>query len=193
MLDRYRLERRLGSGGMGVVWRATDLKLGRAVAIKRIACSDADSARRADREVVAAARLQHRSIVALYESVADDEAVWLVTELVDGPTFAQALAGGELSDRDVIDCGLALAGALAHAHRQGVVHRDVKPQNILLPDEIDGRAAKLADFGIARLAGDDGLTRTGDVVGTIAYMAPEQADGRGAGPQADLYALGLCL
>lgn len=193
MLDRYRLERRLGSGGMGVVWRATDLKLGRSVAIKRIACGDADSARRADREVVAAARLQHRSIVALYESVADDDAVWLVTELVDGPTFAQALAAGDLSDRDVIDCGTTLAGALAHAHRQGVVHRDVKPQNILLPEAIDGRAAKLADFGVARLAGDEGLTRTGDVVGTIAYMAPEQADGRGAGPQADLYALGLCI
>lgn len=193
VLDRYRLDGRLGSGGMGVVWRATDLKLGRAVAIKRIACADADSARRADREVVAAARLQHRSIVALYESVADDDAVWLVSELVDGPTFAQALAAGELSDRDVIDCGLALAGALAHAHRQGVVHRDVKPQNILLPVPVDGRAAKLTDFGIARLAGDDGLTRTGDVVGTIAYMAPEQADGRGAGPEADLYALGLCL
>lgn len=178
---------------MGVVWRATDLKLDRGVAIKRIACGDPDSARRADREVVAAARLQHPSIVALYESACDEDAVWLVTELVDGPTFGEALAAGELSDRDVIDTGIALASALAHAHRQGVIHRDVKPQNILLPDAVDGRAAKLADFGIARLAGDDGLTRTGDVVGTIAYMAPEQAEARGAGPESDLYALGLCL
>ncbi|MEI2702488.1 MAG: serine/threonine-protein kinase [Baekduia sp.] len=196
VLDRYRLLSRLGGGGMGVVWRAEDLKLGRHVAVKRIACGDAESARRADRETIAAARLQHPAIVQLYESVAEDEQVWLISELVEGRTFDRALAEGLLSDRDAVEIGVAIAGALLHAHREGVVHRDVKPQNILVPDEPSTRGsapAKLTDFGIARLAGDDAVTRTGDVVGTLAYMAPEQAEGLAAGPEADCYALALCL
>ena len=194
VLDRYRLLHRLGGGGFGVVWAAHDLKLDRPVAVKRIPCGDPDIARRADRESVAAARLQHPAIVALYETVADDEAVYLVSELVEGATLAELLAEGALSDRDVVEIGLALCDALAHAHRRGVVHRDVKPQNILIALRDDGGpAAKLTDFGVARIVGDDGLTATGDVVGTLAYMAPEQAEGREAGPPADLYALGLCL
>lgn len=194
VLDRYRLLERLGSGGMGVVWRAQDLKLDRQVAVKRIPCADSESARRADRESLAAARLQHPAIVALYESVADDDQVWLVSELVDGCTLAEALGDGELSDLDIIDVGVALCDALVHAHRQGVVHRDVKPQNILIAWDDDGRClAKLTDFGIARLLDEDAVTRTGDVVGTLAYMAPEQADGRGATGQSDLYSLGICL
>lgn len=196
VLDRYRLLERLGGGGMGVVWRAQDLKLGREVALKRIACGDATSARRADRESVAAARLQHPAIVALYESVAEDDQVWLVSELVYGQTLAEALADGALSDRDVLEIGVAVCDALAHAHRHGVIHRDVKPPNILVPDPDrsgGGVAAKLTDFGIAQLLDEDVMTRTGDVVGTLAYMAPEQAEGRGAEAASDLYALGLCL
>lgn len=195
VLDRYRLQRRLGGGGFGVVWLAHDLKLDRAVAVKRIPCGDADTARRADRESVAAARLQHPAIVALYEAVADEDAVFLVSELVHGSTYAALLAEGALSDRDVVAIGLAMCDALTHAHRRGVVHRDVKPPNILVPGDGDGAgpAAKLTDFGVARIAGDDALTQTGDVVGTLAYMAPEQAEGAEAGPEADLYALGLCL
>ncbi len=195
VLDRYRLVRRLGGGGFGVVWLAHDLKLDRAVAVKRIPCGDADTARRADRESVAAARLQHPAIVALYEAVADQDAVFLVSELVHGATYAALLAEGALSDRDVVAIGLAMCDALTHAHRRGVVHRDVKPPNILVPGDDDGAgpAAKLTDFGVARIAGDDALTQTGDVVGTLAYMAPEQAEGAEAGPEADLYALGLCL
>ncbi|HMS73344.1 MAG TPA: serine/threonine-protein kinase [Baekduia sp.] len=194
VLDRYRLLERLGGGGMGVVWRAQDLKLDREVAVKRIPCGDSESARRADRESLAAARLQHPSIVALYESVAEEDQVWLVSELVDGRTLAAALRDGELSDLDVIEIGIALCDALAHAHKQGVVHRDVKPQNILIAWEgEDGCVAKLTDFGIARLADEDAVTRTGDVVGTLAYMAPEQADGRGASTESDLYSLGICL
>lgn len=198
VLDRYRLVRRLGGGGFGVVWLAHDLKLDRAVAVKRIPCGDADTARRADRESVAAARLQHPAIVALYEAVADEDAVFLVSELVHGSTYAALLAEGALSDRDVVAIGLAMCDALTHAHRRGVVHRDVKPPNILVggrDQDHDGAgpAAKLTDFGVARIAGDDALTQTGDVVGTLAYMAPEQAEGGEVGPQADLYALGLCL
>jgi hypothetical protein len=195
VLDRYRLVRRLGGGGFGVVWLAHDLKLDRTVAVKRIPAPDADTARRAQREAVAAARLQHPAIVALHEAGSDDENVYLVSELVRGATFARLLEEGALSDRDVVQIGVALCDALAHAHQRGVIHRDVKPLNILIPDAVaDGGApAKLTDFGVARIAGDDALTRTGDVVGTLAYMAPEQAEGAEVGAEADLYALGLCL
>ena len=194
VLDRYRLVRRLGGGGFGVVWLAHDLKLDRTVAVKRIPAPDADTAKRAQREGVAAARLQHPAIVALHEAGADAENVYLVSELVRGDTYARLLEIGALSDRDVVEIGLALCDALAHAHKRGIIHRDVKPLNILVPDSSDGTApAKLTDFGVARIAGDDALTRTGDVVGTLAYMAPEQAEGRDVGAEADLYALGLCI
>jgi hypothetical protein len=193
VLDRYRLVRRLGGGGFGVVWLAHDLKLDRAVAVKRIPAVDDDVAQRARREGIAAARLQHPAIVALHETGTDDEAAYLVSELVRGTTYAELLRAGALSDRDVVEIGLALCDALAHAHKRGVVHRDVKPPNVLVPDSGDGPPAKLTDFGVARIAGDDALTRTGDVVGTLAYMAPEQAEGQEVGPEADLYALGLCL
>ncbi|HYF28066.1 MAG TPA: serine/threonine-protein kinase [Baekduia sp.] len=205
VLGRYELQHRLGGGGFGVVWRAQDLKLDRPVAVKRIPTGDPDVAERARREGLAAARLSHPGIVALYETGADEDAVYLVSELVEGRTLADRAHDGELSDRDVLQIGITLCDALAHAHQRGVVHRDVKPANVLLPDpsyggpSLRGRtgettfSAKLTDFGIARLQGDDALTRTGDVVGTLAYMAPEQAEGRGVGPEADLYALGLCL
>jgi len=198
VLDRYRLLRRLGGGGFGVVWLAHDLKLDRTVAVKRIPAPDAETAKRAQREGVAAARLQHPAIVALHEAGADEENVYLVSELVRGATYARLLEEGALSDRDVVEIGVALCDALAHAHKRGIIHRDVKPLNILVPDAVEqahppGPPAKLTDFGVARIAGDDALTRTGDVVGTLAYMAPEQAEGAEVGVEADLYALALCL
>jgi hypothetical protein len=195
VLERYRLVRRLGGGGFGVVWLAHDLKLDRTVAVKRIPAPDADTAKRAQREGVAAARLSHPAIVALHEAGSDEENVYLVSEYVRGATFARLLEEGALSDRDVVEIGVALCDALAHAHKRGIIHRDVKPLNILIPDTgVDGAApAKLTDFGVARIAGDDALTRTGDVVGTLAYMAPEQAEGTEVTEAADLYALGLCL
>jgi eukaryotic-like serine/threonine-protein kinase len=195
VLGRYRLARRIGSGGFGVVWLAEDEHLQRAVAVKRIVMHDAAVAARAEREARAAARLSHPGIVALYESGRDDEAVYLVSELVRGRTLADLMEDGELSDRDVLRVGVALCDALAHAHGRGVIHRDVKPGNVIVPEaphEGSG-IAKLTDFGVARMIGDDALTITGDVVGTLAYMAPEQADGRSAGAEADLYALGLVL
>jgi len=196
VLGRYRLCERLGSGAFGTVWRARDERLERDVAVKAIAGEHVASGRAAQ-EARAAARLAHPAIVTLYEAGADEEATYLVSELVHGATLAELLAAGALSDRDVAGIGLALCGALAHAHVQGVVHRDVKPSNVLVPDAVhDGApAAKLTDFGVARVvgAGGDALTRTGDVVGTLAYMAPEQAEGREAGPAADLYAAALVL
>ncbi len=195
VLGRYRLVRQIGSGGFGVVWLAEDEHLERAVAVKRIAMHDPAVASRAEREARAAARLAHPGIVALYESGRDEEAVYLVSELVRGRTLADLMHEGELSDRDVLRVGVALCDALAHAHGRGVIHRDVKPGNVIVPDRPhDGAGvAKLTDFGIARMVGDDALTLTGDVVGTLAYMAPEQAEGRAVGEEADLYSLALVL
>jgi eukaryotic-like serine/threonine-protein kinase len=192
VLDRYRLVRRLGAGGFGVVWLAHDEHLDRAVAVKRIGVVGQDPAR-AEREALAAARLGHAGIVALYEAGRDDDAVYLVSELVRGRTLAQLIEDGELSDRDVLRIGVALCDALTHAHGRGVVHRDVKPGNVIVPDDPASGVAKLTDFGIARVLGDDALTRTGDVVGTLAYMAPEQAEGRKVAEPADLYSLAIVL
>ena len=116
----------------------------------------------------------------MFDAGEDDEARYLVSELVRGRTLDRLAGDGELSDRDVLRVGLALADALEHAHGRGVIHRDVKPQNVIVPDRPRSArsAAKLTDFGVAHLAGDAPLTRTGDVVGTLAYMAPEQADGQ---------------
>ena len=194
-LGRYRLTRRLGAGAFGVVWLAHDERLDRVVAVKRIELHDEQVAARAQREALAAARLQHPGIVALYEAGRDEDAVYLVSELVSGRTLADLVDHGALSDRDVLRIGAALCDALAHAHERGVIHRDVKPANIIVPERPSGEAgiAKLTDFGVATMAGDDALTRTGDVVGTLAYMAPEQAEGLAVEGEADLYALALVL
>lgn len=191
VLGRYVLLQRLGSGGFGEVWRAHDEMLGREVAVKRIAGGEAD---RSAREAQAAARLSHPAIVALYEAAFEDGAFYLTSELVEGATLAELIAEDALADEEIFEIGLALCDALRHAHSRGVIHRDVKPQNILIPDDpADRGPAKLTDFGGARLDGEQALTATGDVLGTFAYMAPEQSEGRVAGPQADLYSLALVL
>jgi eukaryotic-like serine/threonine-protein kinase len=149
---------------------------------------------RFEREARAAARLAHPGIVTLYEAAVDDEGAYLVSELVRGATLDRLLDEGRLSDRDIVSIGSALCEALEHAHAHGVVHRDVKPSNILIPRGAAGaQVAKLTDFGVARVLGGDTLTRTGDVIGTAAYMAPEQAEGREAGATADLYSLAVVI
>ncbi len=189
LLRRYRLRERLGSGGFGEVWAAKDELLGRMVALKRIPGGEPE---RATREAQAAARLSHASIVALYEACSEDGVSYLITELVDGQTLAQLIAKDALADEEILRISLALCDALQHAHDRGVVHRDVKPHNILVPsDRSDPAVAKLTDFGGARLDGEQPLTATGDVLGTLAYMAPEQSEARAAGPAADLYSLAL--
>jgi hypothetical protein len=197
VLDRYRLERRLGAGGFGVVWLAFDEKLEREVAVKVIPRDTPGEPipQRAAREARVAARLNHPGIVSLYELAADDEAVYLVSELVPGKTLADLMRAGAVSDRDVARIGVALCDALGHAHARKVIHRDVKPQNVIVVAEPAAGAgfAKLADFGVAHLAVGDPLTRTGDVVGTLAYMAPEQAEGERVTFAADVYSLALTL
>ena len=196
VLGRYRLEERLGAGGFGVVWRARDERLEREVAVKVIPRADHGGAGdRPFREARAAARLNHPGIVALYEMGADAESVLLVSELVHGHTFAELVRADAVSDRDVARVGAALTDALGHAHDRGVIHRDVKPQNVIVVAEPSAGAgfAKLTDFGVAHLVGDDPLTHTGDIVGTLAYMAPEQAEGRRPTAACDTYALALTL
>jgi eukaryotic-like serine/threonine-protein kinase len=198
VLGRYRLLERLGAGGFGVVWRARDELLHREVAVKRIslgAGGDPIDSERATREALAGARLAHPAIVVLHEACAAEDAFYLISELVHGDTLAALFAARALGDEELLEIALALTDALAHAHARGVIHRDVKPQNVLVPYHPDerGAVAKLADFGGARLAGEDALTRTGDVLGTLAYMAPEQSEGWEVAEPADLYALALVL
>jgi hypothetical protein len=192
VLGRYRLAARLGTGAFGTVWAAQDERLGREVAVK-ILPRERIVGGRFEREARAAARLAHPAIVTLYEAAVDDDGAYLVSELVRGGTLADLLDAGRLSDRDIVAISIALCDALVHAHAQGVVHRDVKPSNVLIPQRPASalHPAKLTDFGVARVIGGDSLTRTGDVIGTAAYMAPEQAEGREAGPAADLYAVAL--
>ena len=197
VLGRYRLLEQIGSGGYGTVWIAHDQERRERVAVKRIPRHDDDPQERARiaREGRAAARLEHPAIVQLFETGDDGGAHYLVSELVEGSSLAKLYRGGGVGDRTLIAIGSVLADALEHAHERGVVHRDVKPQNVIVPAHrtASDPPAKLTDFGIARLAGEQALTGTGDVIGTFEYMAPEQAQGRTAGPRADLYSLALTL
>jgi eukaryotic-like serine/threonine-protein kinase len=192
VLGRYRLGARLGSGGFGTVFAARDERLDRLVAVKAVPAAG-PVPERAQREALAAARLDHPGIVAVYDAGVENGERFLISELVRGRTLAALEHEDALSDRDVLRVGLALAGALGHAHERGVIHRDVKPQNVIVPDDDAQSAAKLLDFGVAHLAGDEPLTRTGDVVGTLAYMAPEQAAGLRVDERADVYSLALVL
>jgi len=192
----------LGTGGFGVVWRAHDELLHREVAVKRVWLGPDGDSERAAREALAAARLSHPAIVALHEACAQGGAFYLISELVEGETLAQLITAQALEDEEVLEIGVALASALAHAHARGVIHRDIKPQNVLVPHPPDDgertpqtllAAAKLTDFGGASLVDEEALTRTGDVLGTLAYMAPEQSEGHEVGVHADLYSLALVL
>jgi serine/threonine-protein kinase len=191
VLNRFLIERRIGSGGFGVVYEAWDGRLERTVAVKAIE-SRGEAGRRVLREAQAAARLNHPGIVTLYEMGEEDGNALLVTELVEGSTLARLSREATLSDREIGEIGADLCEALDHAHSRGVVHRDIKPQNVLVAPEGEFRA-KLMDFGIARLADGAAMTAPGDVVGTLAYMSPEQAEGQVAGPEADVYSLALTL
>jgi hypothetical protein len=191
---RYDLGAPLGRGGMGVVWRATDTLLGRPVAVKEVALPPGELAQvrdRALREARAAARLSHPGVVTLHDVVEEAGRLFLVMELVDAPTLRELVAaGGPLAPAGAARLGLDLLDALEAAHRAGVVHRDVKPGNVMVPA---AGPAKLADFGIAALQEDAQRTLTATPFGSLPYAAPEQVAGQPAGPAADLWALGATL
>jgi serine/threonine protein kinase len=187
--ERYRVVRRLGSGGMATVFLAEDERLRRRVAVKRLhADSPEDVARRFDREARLGASLNHVNLVAVYDTITDPEGVLIIMEYVDGPSLSTVLRDGSMTSERALEVLGGVASALDHAHAHGIVHRDVKPANILLGE---GGRTKLADLGIAFAAERaTHITRTGAVLGTPSYMAPEQLEGREVGPATDVYALG---
>jgi hypothetical protein len=196
--NRYELTEELGHGGMGVVWRATDTLLGRQVALKEVDLprgakgEDREGLRaRVSREARAAARLSHPGVVTVYDIAHDGDQDFIVMELVSAPTLEELVrTGGPLAPERAARLGLGLLDALEAAHRAGIVHRDLKPKNVMVRE--DG-ATKLADFGIASVQGDPRLTATGLVVGSPAYMAPEQVEAEPVSPATDLWALGATL
>ncbi|MFI6675889.1 protein kinase [Kribbella sp. NPDC050470] len=198
LAGRYRLLDRLGRGGMGIVWRARDELLGRPVAVKEVVVPPELPEeerevlrRRTFREAQSAARLTHPNVVTMYDVVEEDGRPWLVMELVPSRTLRQVIhERGRLPWREVAGIGLEVLAALQAARSAGVLHRDVKPSNVLLAD--DGRVV-LTDFGIASLEGDASLTRSGALVGSPAFIAPERVQARGAVPESDLWSLGATL
>ncbi|MFC8389576.1 protein kinase [Streptomyces sp. NPDC057238] len=195
---RYRLGESIGSGGMGRVWRAHDEVLHRVVAIKELTAalyvSDSEQAMllaRTRAEARAAARINHSAVVTVHDVLEHDGRPWIVMELIEGHSLADAVKERERVDpREAARIGLWVLRALRAAHAAGVLHRDVKPGNVLLGD--DGRVL-LTDFGIAQIDGDTAITRTGEVVGSVDYLAPERVRGHDPGPSSDLWALGATL
>jgi serine/threonine protein kinase len=193
---RYRLERRLGAGGMSTVFQATDTVLERPVAVKLLAehlAEDEAFVARFRREALAAARLQHPNVVQVFDSGQDEESErhYIVMEYVEGPSCADLLRGRtKLELEETVRIVRDACQGLDYAHRAGVVHRDVKPGNLLIAEEMG--ITKLADFGIAKAAELTRITQVGSVLGTAAYLSPEQAHGDEAGPASDIYSLGVC-
>ncbi|WP_320779200.1 serine/threonine-protein kinase [Streptomyces sp. CRN 30] len=195
---RYRLQSRLGRGGMGVVWSATDELLGRRVAVKELphdeSLSVAEARLRRDRtlrEARAVAQLSHPHIIVVHDVVEDDERPYIVMELVAGGSLADRIARyGPVDHPAAARIGLALLGALRTAHEAGVLHRDVKPSNVLVAD---GGRIVLTDFGVAQVPGATTLTESGTFVGSPEYTAPEGMSGGVAGPESDLWSLGALL
>ncbi|MET7985514.1 MULTISPECIES: serine/threonine-protein kinase [unclassified Streptomyces] len=198
LAGRYRLGDVLGRGGMGTVWRAEDETLGRTVAVKELrfpSAIDEDEKRRLItrtlREAKAIARIRNNGAVTVFDVVDEDNRPWIVMELIEGKSLAEAIReDGLLTPRRAAEVGLAILDVLRSAHRQGILHRDVKPSNVLISD--DGRVV-LTDFGIAQVEGDPSITSTGMLVGAPSYISPERARGHKPGPAADLWSLGGLL
>jgi eukaryotic-like serine/threonine-protein kinase len=193
---RYRLDEQIGHGGMAEVWRATDLRSGTTVALKRLhpgLAIDRPARTRFRREVAAARAVRHAAAVRILDAGVDGEVPWLVMEHVPGGSLADRLREGALPLAEATAIGADVASALAALHAAGLVHRDVTPSNILLPP---GGGARLGDFGIARpwdIPGADDATLTGDLVGTLRFVAPEVLAGEAAAPAGDVWALGAVL
>jgi serine/threonine protein kinase len=188
--ERHEIDQLLGRGGMAEVFRATDTTTGRPVAIKVLHMIDSQSIERFRTEIEVLGRLDHPGVVRLCGWGSHNGVPYLVLDLVDGPSLADVLANGPLGVERSVSIGEQLAEALAHAHELDIVHRDVKPANVIL--DTDPTHVRLADFGIARFGDATRMTATGYCVGTAAYLAPEQLEGQ-AGPATDIYALALVM
>ncbi|MET7555651.1 protein kinase [Streptomyces albidoflavus] len=199
LAGRYRLGGVLGRGGMGTVWRAEDETLGRTVAVKELrfpSSIDEEEKRRLItrtlREAKAIARIRSNGAVTVYDVVDEDDRPWIVMELIEGKSLAEVIReDGTLTPKRAAEVGLAILGVLRAAHREGILHRDVKPSNVLIEGD-DGRVV-LTDFGIAQVEGDPSITSTGMLVGAPSYISPERARGHKPGPAADLWSLGGLL
>src|SRR6266498_5047376 len=191
VLGRYRPLRPLGSGGSGSVWLARDETSGLEVALKIIP-KEGTAAPRAEREAEAATRLRHPHCLRAYGLEADEKHLYIAYEYVPGSTLRQAMRAGELNDEGAVEAAAQVLEGLAFAHARGIVHRDVKPANVLLA-EGEIVSVRLFDFGLAQLADADTLTAVGDVPGTLAYIPPERLEGETAGPPADVWAVGVLL
>src|SRR3954467_3281063 len=188
LAGRYRVLDRIGAGGMATVYLAEDESLGRKVAVKRLhSDSPEDGVERFDREAKVGASLSHPNLVTVFDTVADDEGVLIVMEYVPGENLAQLMSRERVPAEQAISIIRQVAGALDHAHQAGVVHRDVKPANILIAP--DGKA-KLVDLGIATASERTQITAAGTVLGTPSYMSPEQLEGGRITKAVDIYALG---
>ncbi|MFF1797980.1 serine/threonine-protein kinase, partial [Kitasatospora sp. NPDC058263] len=198
LAGRYRLDVVLGRGGMGTVWRAEDEMLGRIVAVKELRMNgsvDEDEKHRLIvrtlREAKATARIRHSSAVTVFDVVEEDDRPWIVMELVESRSLADVIKeDGPLSPGRAAEIALDVLGVLVAAHAHGILHRDVKPSNVLIGE--DGRVV-LTDFGIASVEGDASVTSTGMLVGAPSYISPERARGQKPGPPADLWSLGGTL
>jgi eukaryotic-like serine/threonine-protein kinase len=194
VLSHYRLEERLGAGGMGLLYRATDLKLGRAVAIKLLArhlVSDETAKARFVREARAASALDHPNIANVHEIGEEESELFIVMALYDGETLKQRLEKGKLAVEEAVAILRQVALGLEAAHRAGIVHRDIKPANILMTS---GGTVKILDFGLAKLVSDSqaqAMTQAGQAMGTMLYMSPEQLRGEAVDSRSDLWSLGV--
>jgi serine/threonine-protein kinase len=191
VLGRYRPLRPLGSGGMGSVWHAYDERQGREVALK-IVPRTGTAGPRAEREATAGAQLRHPACLRAYSLARDEGHVYIAYEYVPGRTLRQALERGELDDVAAVEVAAQILEGLAHAHERGIVHRDVKPSNVLLADGVE-LSVRLLDFGLALVTEEETLTAAGDVPGTLAYISPERLRGKAAGPATDVWSVGVLL
>ena len=191
VLDRYRPLRPLGSGGSGSVWLARDERTGLEVALKIIP-REGKAADRAEREAEAASRLRHERCLRAYGFGSDSGHVYIAYEYVGGRTLREAMRCGELRDGQAVEAAAQILDGLAHAHGRGIIHRDVKPSNVLLA-EGDGISVRLLDFGLAQFDEAETLTAVGDVPGTLAYISPERLRGEEACPASDIWGVGILL
>ncbi len=196
LADRYEITAELGRGGMGVVYRAHDPRLNREVAIKLIPPTqlNADAEQRFEREAQVVAQMDHPAIVSVYDFGRHEGSLYFVMPVVEGSNSRSYFRGESLPLGDILDLSIQVAEALEYSHSRKVVHRDIKPENIMVTrDDADGVRIRVMDFGLARASTESRLTKTGTLVGTLAYLSPEQVSAKTVDGRSDIYSLGTVL